>query len=208
MHDYNPNIAIVVLAAGNSSRMGTPKQLLRWGDNNLLTHTVQTAIEVGGIEVIVVVGANNKRIEQEIKHLSVTILNNVNWQDGLGKSIACAAKYVLDSQIQIDGILITLADQPFIEADYLKDIIRNFSANKKCIIATSYGNNKKGVPVLFDKYYFEELSNLSDDDGAKYVLKSNMSSVKTLKTRVKTLDIDSREDYENIYKMKFGPNDN
>ncbi len=182
--------------------MGSPKQLLKWGNDTLLNHAIKTVLEIDAYEVIVVLGANHKLIEAGVKHRSITILNNEDWDLGLGKSIACATEYVLKSKPQVEGILITLADQPLIDSHYLNDIMTHFYQDLNQIIATSYDNNK-GVPVLFGKVYFQELSNLTGDNGAKQLLKTHESCVKTFKPPVKNVDLDSKEDYEKLYRENF-----
>jgi len=89
------NIAVVILAAGASKRMHSPKQLLSWDKNTLIAHAIETALKLEVKEVIVVLGANYQFIEQEIKHYPITILNNKDWALGLGKSLACATIYLL-----------------------------------------------------------------------------------------------------------------
>lgn len=207
MPDKISNIAIVILAAGASKRMGTPKQLLKWGNESLLSHAITKALHVQASEVIVVLGANHGSIEKEIKQFPITILKNKNWEEGLGKSIACAAKYVKESKPEINALLITLADQPLIDSVFLDNIIHKFSQSQNQIIATAYENGKNGVPVLFDSCYFEELSKLSDDNGAKHLLKKYEFSVKSLELQQEYLDIDSKEDYEFLYNLKFGSKD-
>lgn len=203
MSQNKPNISIVILAAGASSRMGSPKQLLKWGKGSLLNHAVKTVLEVGTSEVIVVLGANYELITKEIQHHPITILKNEDWKLGLGKSIACSTEHVLKSNSKTQGILITLADQPLINSDYLKKMIQVFTPCKRQIIATAYGEEKMGVPVLFDNLYFKELTKLSDDKGAKVVLKVHESFVKTLKPPVKNVDLDSKEDYKMLHRSNF-----
>ena len=203
MKNTTPNIAIVILAAGASSRMGNPKQLLKWGDDSLLNHAINTALSTSACEVIVVLGANHELIEKEIEHSSITVLENENWNLGLGKSIGCAANYVLKSKTKMHGLLITLADQPLMDSSFLNTIIQDFSPKEHQIIATAYGDDKNGVPVLFDKIYFEVLSKLSDDFGAKHLIKLHESFVKTLKPPVKNVDLDSKEDYKKLHKANF-----
>jgi molybdenum cofactor cytidylyltransferase len=204
MPDNTSNIAIVILAAGASKRMGTPKQLLKWGEESLLGHSISKALKVEASEVIVVLGANYKSIEKEIKQFPLTILKNENWGEGLGKSIACATKYILELKPKISGLLIVLADQPFIDTDFLNNIIQKFSQNQNQIIATAYENGKNGVPVLFDSCYFDELCNISDDNGAKHLLNKYQSFVISLQFQHQNLDIDSKADYEILYDLKFG----
>lgn len=190
------NIAVVVLAAGASKRMGASKQLLKWGNDSLLTHTVQTVLKLKTNKVIVVLGANYKIIENEIKNLPVTILNNEEWEVGIGKSIACAINYIVGINSDIDGVLITLADQPFVNTKFLELMIQNYDTNQHSIIATSYEDGSLGVPVIFDKKYFGELSKLKHDKGAKIILKKHRSLVKSVNSVFKNIDIDFIEDYE------------
>ncbi|MGS0528175.1 nucleotidyltransferase family protein [Zobellia nedashkovskayae] len=102
-------IAILILAAGASTRMGQPKQLLPWKDTTLLGHAIQTVKSTDAIEVVTVLGANAKLIQSQIKE-EVIFIQNTDWQSGLGGSIACGTEWLLQSNIEFDGILITLAD--------------------------------------------------------------------------------------------------
>ena len=77
MSDDTSNIAIVILAAGASKRMGSPKQLLKWGNESLLTHAINKALNVKNSEVIVVLGANHGSIQKEIEQFPITILKNL-----------------------------------------------------------------------------------------------------------------------------------
>ncbi len=196
-------IAVVILAAGASKRMGTPKQLLKWGHNTLISHTIQTILKLKIEDVYVVLGANFQLIKNTIEHFPITVLKNENWEDGLGTSIACASNNILKGTKNIDGLLFVLADQPFINKDYLYEIILSFTCQKKQIIASSYENQKIGVPALFDRFYTKQLSKLKDDFGARHILKINEPFVKTLKPHVKNVDLDFREDYDKLYKENF-----
>lgn len=183
--------------------MGSPKQLLKWGNSTLLGNAIETALRLSVKEVIVVLGANYNVIKKTIKHYPVTIINNEEWQRGLGKSLAFGVKHIASSKQKIDGILVTLADQPLIDTVFLKKLIDTFNKKKHPIIATSYKNKKYGVPVIFDKMYFEELQALNDDFGAKQLLKKHKSSVKILLPEIENLDVDLKADYESLYKKKF-----
>lgn len=197
------NIAVVILAAGASTRMGSPKQLLKWRDDSLIVHAIQTVLELNTAEVIVVLGANYELIKTEINRFPITILNNKDWELGLGKSIACSSTYLCNKNIKPDGVLITLADQPFVTKEYLQALISNFSINTNQIVATSYQNRRYGVPALFDKCYFEVLLKLKDDFGAKHILKENESFIRALIPTVKNVDLDSKDDYERLHKVNF-----
>ncbi|PKQ46281.1 nucleotidyltransferase family protein [Confluentibacter flavum] len=197
------NIAIVILAAGASKRMGKPKQLLKWGEGTLISHAVKTASKVNPKDLIVVFGAHFELIKNEIETSKVTILNNQSWEKGLGTSIAFAIDFLQNSKSNIDGVLITLCDQPLITTDFLKSLVSKFQPNKKQIIATSYGNGKHGVPALFDKIYFEDLLILSDDQGAKNILIKYKAQVVSVLPPEKNIDLDTTEDYTNLYQSNF-----
>ncbi|MDO5968671.1 nucleotidyltransferase family protein [Flavivirga aquimarina] len=196
----NPlNIPIVILAAGASKRMGTVKQLMPWGDTTLLGHAIQMALKTNTNNVFVVLGANYQVIKKEISEFPVTIIQNKDWELGLGKSIACAIRHILNLR-EADAVLICLADQPFIDTTFLNTLIENFTPNSNQIIATSYKNDVSGVPVIFDKVYLSELSKLDDDKGAKIILKKYAALVKTFKPKLENIDLDYMEDYEKFFK--------
>lgn len=184
--------------------MGTPKQLLNWGHGTLLDCAIINALQLKSSHVYVVLGANYDLIAKTIKqHNSVTVLKNNDWQNGLGSSIACAVGYLQKSKSQEEGLLIMLADQPLIDVDFLMDLMHNFKSHENLIVATSYDDKNIGVPVIFDASYFNLLSTLHDDFGAKFILNENKSYIKTLTPPVKNVDLDSKQDYETLFKANF-----
>jgi|SRR5690606_1930083 len=203
MLEFPSNIAIVILAAGASKRMGSPKQLLKWGDETLINYSIKTVQKVNTKSVVVVLGANFELIKNGIQTSEVTILNNPHWEKGLGTSIAVAVEYLQNSKSSVDGVLITLCDQPLITSDFLKLLISKFQLDKSQIIATSYGNGKHGVPALFDKVYFNELMGLSDDQGAREILKRQSNNVIGVTPPESNVDLDTNEDYTTLYQSKF-----
>lgn len=192
------NIGIAVLAAGNSSRMGQPKQLLKWGNETLIGNAVKTALATTAKDVFVVLGANYQLIMKEVEKLPIQILKNDDWQEGLGSSIACTAKFCENNAKNMDGLIFTLADQPLITSGYLQKMITNFQVGYDQIVATEYESGKKGVPALFDKIYFSELSAITGDDGAKSLLIKHTSNVSTMLSEANKTDIDTLEDYHKL----------
>ena len=193
------NIAILILAAGNSTRMGEPKQLLKWKNSTLLGHAIQTTTKIPNTKTHVVLGANFDLIKTEIKNAK--IIYNLNWESGLGSSIAEGVKYLISTKINYKGVLVMLGDQPLVNSNYLKSLIDAFEVGKKRIVASEYGNNKLGVPALFDNIYFEELSQLNEDKGAQTIIKKNIDYVLTFQASHLISDIDTKEDYKKIYKV-------
>ena len=203
MMESPSHIAIVVLAAGASKRMGSPKQLLKWGDGTLIGNAIETVSKLASNELIVVLGAHYELIKNVIQTSPVTILNNENWEKGLGSTIAFAVEYLQNSKSNVDGVLITLCDQPLITADFLNLFISKFQSGKNQILATSYGNGKQGVPVLFDKVYFNDLEKLNSDEGAKEILKKYSSHMEALTPPMDNKDLDTSEEYTALYQSHF-----
>ena len=194
-----PNIAILILAAGNSSRMGEPKQLLPWKNSILLNHSIHTATQVTNSKTYVVLGANHDLIKSKLKRDDIEILHNTNWKSGLGSSIAFGVKSIMTSEYKFDGVLIKLSDQPLIDSNYLAGLIRLFKAVNNQIIASIYKSKKLGVPALFDSCYFEELSKLNQDKGAKKLITDHIDNVITVNANHLIADIDTKEDYQKLY---------
>lgn len=188
----------MILAAGASTRMGSPKQLLAWKHTTLLGYAIEQAQKLDS-EIFVVLGANLSKIKASIKPYPIHILNNKQWEKGLGSSIAFGVNYMLKNKLNFDAILIMLADQPLINENYLRTLIHEFSTKKSKIVASLYENDKQGVPVLFDKIYFDELSNLNDDKGAKALLKKHANNVSLVNAEAIVSDIDTLEEYQKLY---------
>lgn len=194
-----PNIIVLILAAGGSSRLGRPKQLLKWRNSNLLQNAVNTATDSDASRTVLVLGAYFSEIILEIETNNVEVFKNETWKNGLGNSIAFGVKSVLEKYPETDGVLVMLADQPLIDRSYLNTLINSFEINKKQIIASTYVNKKYGVPVIFDKHYFKELISLNDDEGAKHIITKYISNVTSKKHDVLFGDIDTFDDYERLF---------
>ena len=193
-------IAILILAAGGSSRMGSPKQLLKWKDSNLLDQTISKAIQLKTEEVVVVLGANSDKILPKIDQNKVNILINQNWEFGLGSSISEGIKFIQMSYPDLQGVLIMLSDQPLIELDHYLTLIDVFTSGSRQIIATKYNDGKLGVPALFDSFYFNDLSELNSETGAKKLLSKYSDNVISIKNDQSAFDIDTHKQYLELYR--------
>lgn len=194
------NIALVLMAAGQSSRMKGIKQLLPWNGTTLLLHALSTMLDVQKDKVFMVLGANDDRIrtESKLEHYPVSIIKNEHWKDGLGSSIACGIRFVLDQEPEVDGVLIGLADQPLLTSDYYKELIKTFNNNRSPIIATKYPN-KSGVPAIFKTDIAKELIHLKEDYGARFMMSKYKEELITLDAGVGIKDIDTPETYAWLY---------
>ena len=117
------NIVALILAAGNSSRMGEAKQLLPWSQDTLLGNAIEMAKRSKIKKVYVVLGAEAERIKASLKECKQELIMNQNWSRGMGTSISCGVAGVLNSDIDPAAILVMLADQPFIDKTYINALI-------------------------------------------------------------------------------------
>ena len=195
-------IAILILAAGESKRMHCIKQVLPWKNTTLLGNAIEQAIQSKGNAVYVMLGANANQIAPIIAHYKMQTIENKNWKNGLGNSIACGVRFLKENQLQYDAILITLADQPLLNAVYYNELIAAYSQKEAKIIA-SETNNSPSVPAIFDAIYFDKLSQLNQDKGAKEILLANQKEVYVLHANANLVDIDTQTTYEQVYRT-FG----
>lgn len=191
------NIAILILAAGASSRMGRTKQLLPWENTTLLGNAIRNAKASDAGCVTIVLGANAEAIRKKSLQVGIEIIKNTEWKSGLGSSIACGAKFLSKKYPETKGILVMLADQPLIDSSYLQEMMGTFDSDGKTIISTAY-KDRAGVPALFPESCFEKLATLDDDFGAKSIINGPNEKVLILDPGRKTLDVDTISDYENL----------
>jgi len=196
--DEKPNIAILILAAGESKRMGERvKQLLPWNSTTLLENALNQAKESQAEDVYVVLGANEEFIKKQTQLPDDVCINNENWSNGMGSSIVAGVQHMISLAKDYDGILVMLADQPLIDTEYLNKILDTWGKAKATITATGYENGL-GVPAMFDKCHFPELLKLTKDYGARNII--NDSNIKIINPQGKEMDIDTWQDYQYLIK--------
>ncbi|MDF4203059.1 nucleotidyltransferase family protein [Maribacter sp. SA7] len=192
-------IAVLIMAAGASRRMNGIKQLMPWKDSNFLLETVKTVQQSQANSLHIILGSNAEFITSECRFVEsdISVIVNPNWVNGLGNSIAYGVKAVLKENTDIDGILICLADQPLLSSNYLNMLIKEFKENTSKTIATNYGK-KVGVPALFPKLQFHNLSQLEGDFGAKELLNKNGNAIISLEASNQIIDIDTKLEYDKL----------
>jgi molybdenum cofactor cytidylyltransferase len=188
------NVYCIILAAGNSSRLGKPKQLLVWQGITLLEHAIQTVGLLLGSRIIVVVGANADAMHSAVELNQVTTVNNPNWQEGIASSIRIGIVALpLDSR----AVLIMLCDQPLISTYHIKSLLEALQKQPEFIIASSY-NETVGVPAIFPSAFLSELRTLKGDTGAKSLFSKYPDKLVTVPVPEATLDIDTVADYNQL----------
>lgn len=185
------------MAAGGSTRMGQPKQLLPWGGQTLIEHQIQTLLKTGN-PVSVVLGSNSNLIVPVIAKYGVDIFINTDWESGMGSSISHGISQIIQKFPDANGVLITLVDQPLITTSYIEKMLGAYQPGSQQIIASHSSSGWTGVPVLFDKCYFKELSELKNEEGAKKIIKRHKEIVNFLEGGELLEDMDTPETYQQL----------
>jgi len=199
--NFTSNVAAVILAAGASSRMEEIKQLLPWKNTNLLNHVISQLNQTKAGRIFVVLGACQDEILSQLDTSNITIVINEDWSLGMGSSISKVIRHIEENSLQYDGLLLTTSDQPLIDVNTYNKLISS-SINNNRIVATSYAKGY-GVPAVFDKSYFSELKDLSQDKGAKSVIKDHLKHLILVDDPKAEFDLDTKRLYEEYYR-KFG----
>ena len=187
----------LLIAAGASKRMGSPKQLLPWGSKTLIEHHIDS-LQKAKLSITVVLGANAELIRETIAHLDVQVVFNNDWEMGMGSSIACGAKEIPESA---NGLLIALVDQPLITSEHFQKMIHRFQPEHNQILVSQSDYGITGPPTLFDVAYLEELKLLKGDQGAKPIIKKHADQVLVLDPDCLLEDIDTPEAYQRMLKL-------
>ncbi len=191
------NIGVIIMAAGASSRLGSPKQLLHYAGKTLLQHTVQVALDSIARPVILVLGANEELIKTTIPNTGVHIVSNSEWQEGMASSVRYGIKQLLKIDPLTTGALIMLCDQPYVNATLVNDLVAAHEKNGKKIVASSYSGTL-GAPTFFHKDLFPELLRLKGDVGAKALILQHANEMEAVVFLKGNVDIDTVSDYSDL----------
>lgn len=209
-------VAVIVLAAGTSSRLGQPKQLLELAGKPVIRHVVDAAMAADVGPVVVVTGAVSREVERAVPHKGrsaglldvrtsphlggrydalVRFVHNPDFAEGQGTSLARGVSSLAD---EIDACVVILGDQPRISPAAIGDVVAAWRSNRVDVVQAKYADGY-GHPVLFDRVCFGELAELSGDVGGKEVVKAHRQSRMVVPVSGKIpADIDTVEDWESI----------
>ena len=182
---------IIVLAAGASVRMGTPKQLLDIGGVSLVQRAAQAAIDSECHPVVVVLGARAELIRPELDGLAVHVVVNFEWSAGLCTSIRCGLKKLLTLTPEIEGVVLLLADQPEVTGEALRKLTE---AQKKSGLVAARYHGVLGTPAFFSREYFDELRQLDGPSGARSLLERHRARVVAVELPEAGRDLDTPAD--------------
>lgn len=198
------NVQLAILAAGRSSRLGRPKQLIEWDEQTLLHRVTQTVLRIQYAEtsVCLITGAYAEPVAAAVADLPVTVLFNPDWSEGMAASVRLATTYAIEQQA--DALLFVLTDQPHLDTPLLQEILNLYNGDANCIVVSDYESDW-GVPMLFGSAYFPELLTLTGDRGAKPLANRYADQLKKVAFPLGSVDIDTEEDWKGFAKSAFNP---
>jgi molybdenum cofactor cytidylyltransferase len=188
-------IAALILAAGESARLGRPKQLLPYRGRTLLRHVVECAAAGGCDPVLVVLGARADELLGRLEGTAAHRVLNEAWREGIGSSVRTGVAAVRHRWPDASAVLLLTCDQPRITPDLVRRIGERFDRAEGRIVACEYAGTI-GVPALFERSLFPELLALSGSTGAKPVLEAHPTDVVRLPWPDGAKDIDRPEDLQ------------
>ncbi len=190
----------VILAAGESRRMGKPKLLLPFGEKSIIETIIEGVLGSRVKNVLAVLGSERKRIENKIKGFSVKIVYNPDFRSGMLSSVQCGFRTVPQD---CRAVLIVLSDQPGIKSEVIDKLVDAYFKSGRGIVLPVY-QGERGHPVLIDMKYRQEVENLSPGIGLRGVVYSHPEDV--IEVNVDTpsilMDIDNQADYSRELKNK------
>lgn len=186
-------LSILILAAGSSSRLGFPKQLVCFRGKTLLENTFLLAQKISS-NVRIVLGANATQISEESNIPTQYILHNPHADEGMASSIRVGVQALADDS---ETILILLCDQPLVSENLLHKILQTYQQTRQPIVACRYAG-RLGVPMLFSKQLYNDLLQLKGDTGAKAIIHQFMNQIAIVDFEEGAFDIDSPADIEQL----------
>ena len=186
-----------MLAAGNSSRLGHPKQLVEYEGEPLIRRAARLAAEVGATPTLVVLPAGMHAIKQALVGLpSLVLLENAQAAEGMGSSLRLAMETLLGANVVPRRLLLLTCDQPLIDASHLRSLLQAPTASG---ITTAFYNGRPGVPAVFDRQHFPALAQAHGDQGARALLRSG--TVTKIDMPEAALDVDTPEDLRQLTQL-------
>ena len=187
-------LSAILLAAGESKRMGEPKQLMPLGKHTLLEQAIDNLLNSSVDETIVVVGHKAEEITKAIATRPVKIMLNHNYRQGMSTSII-AGLILIDPKSQ--AVILALGDQPLVASQTINQLIDAFNSHNKGIAVPTY-QGRRGHPIIFDIKYKAELFKLKGDIGGREIIRNHSKDVLKVAVDSESVvsDIDTQEDYQ------------
>lgn len=191
------NVGAVILAAGSSSRMGRPKQTLQFQGTSLLKRATSAALDAACRPVVVVTGAHAELSRRELDQLDVHEAFNPDWETGMGSSVRTGIESLLSLDADLAAAVLLLCDQPHVTPDVVSKLLAAYRTTGRLLIASTYGESF-GVPALFSRELFTELTQLAGSSGAKQIIKRHASAAHFLPFPEGEVDVDTPDDFGKV----------
>lgn len=188
-------IAAVVLAAGRSTRMGTPKLLLTLSGRSVLRHVVDHVRASRCGEIVVVVGEAADRMAEEVRLAGVRVVVNDRYREGMGTSLAAGVSTLSP---ECDAAVVLLGDQPCVTAEVINALIDAYRRTRKPIVASRYGD-VTGAPTLIGAALFNEARRLGGDVGGRFLIQQHPDLVEEVQVSPSAaVDVDTPEEFSRL----------
>ena len=201
IHAVHESCAGVILAAGEASRFGQPKQLLDWRGRPFIQAVAESAMEAGLSPVIVVTGAAADSVESAVEGLPVIIARNPHWQDGQASSIQAGIAAVPTAA---GAAMFLLSDQPQVTPQVIRALGEAHAAGLPPIVVPMIRDERRGTPVLFDRSTFADLLALRGDVGGRGIFSKHRVHYLPWHDGRLLLDVDTPEDYRRLIASDAG----
>lgn len=196
----NKKIGIILLAAGGSRRLGSPKQLVPFEGTSLIKYVAVTAL-ISEYPTVVVLGAFADKVGEELNDLSVEKVVNKEWKKGMGGSIHKGLAALRAGHLDLEAVILMLCDQPKVSPLTIHRLVDKYSKTGMPIVASKY-DDTVGVPALFGYEMFGELLALEGKGGAKALIdKYEDTLVTTVRAPEAKFDVDTPEDVEALNRL-------
>ena len=187
-------VGVIILAAGASTRMGEPKQLLPITGHPLVIRAAEAALASSAWPVVVVVGAHADKIRPLLAPYPVLIAENPAWIEGMASSLRTGIATLQQFSRSLNAAVVALCDQPAFSAQIIDQLINVQRESGRSIVASHY-NGRNGAPALFLREHFAALSTLTGEAGARDLLNSAPEAVATVDLPEMATDLDTPADY-------------
>ena len=203
LSDRNKNIGAIILAAGQSRRMGKKNKLLEELDGKpMISHSIDQVIKSNVNSIVIVTGHQKNEIENTINNKRINFVYNYDYRYGMSTSIKAGIESL---PRDIDGALIILGDMPLIDSSLVNKLIDNFDPESGRSIGVPTTKGKRGNPVLWSSQYFPEILNISGDVGARHLIGEFIEFVYEIECDLSVVtDVDTPESLESMSQIKNG----
>lgn len=188
---------VLIVAAGESKRLGRPKQLLKFEGQTFINRLIDIVRASCEMPITLVLGAEAEAIQAQLIDTKLNVVLNEDWKEGMGTSIRIGLTKMIQTEPALDGVMILVCDQPFVKSEHIQSLIQ-LQKDSRLPMAACFYVGIVGTPALFHQSMFPALLDLNGEKGAKKILNEAFGLVAKLNFEEGVMDIDTEEDYQKI----------